>query len=193
MGTVHLTQGHHRLYCSEDQKSLDERILLTDDVIDLPISRIPDRLEPIRGSRAAMIRAALRGLQKLKHFDAAISIIYIADEKEPYLSIPKRTWGEISLGKPHHLVVSFSHDTRFDNVPFVQIYQWLEDLVPTTADLDEDFFAFEREWSDPEKWYQFYRKRISREVDRLQGLASQARQSATSYDSAARSITIALR
>ncbi len=193
MGTVHLTQGHHGLYCSEDQKSLDERILLTDDMIDLPISKVPNRLEPIRESRAAMVRAALRGLQKLKHFDAAISLIYIADGNEPYLSIPKRTWAEISLGKPHHLVVSFSHDTREANAPFRQLYQWLEELMPEGGALDEVFFAFEREWSDPEKWYQFYRERISREIERLQGMAAQARQSATSYESAARSIIVALR
>lgn len=193
MGTVHLTQGHHGLFCSEDQKSLDRRILLTDDMIDLPISGKQSKLEPIRESWASMTRAALRGLQKLKHFDAAVSITLIADEDEPYLLMPHRTWGEISQGEPDNLVVTFSHDTRKDNAPFKSLYQWLEELVPEGDALDEAFFAFEREWSDPEKWHQFYRKRISQKIDRLQTLAAEARARATDFDSRARSITTALR
>ncbi len=184
MGTVHCTQGHHGLYCGSDKPDLSQRVLLSPELIDAPIMSSGSDMKLARASRASMIRGALRGLQMLKGFDAAVSLITKVDKNVgPYLLIPHRMWGEISLGDPANVVVTFSHDSRYANEPFVAIYQWLEELSPDARVADEVFCAFEREWSSPQKWHAFFESRIRRHVANLRGLAGTHRQKAEHFES----------
>jgi len=165
MGTVHLTRGHHGLFCRRSDPDLEERMELTGDMLDLPIYRQEGSLETIRDTRASMFRAMMRGLLALKGFGATVSFDY-GEKDDLYFMFSYRTWGEIYLEQPNDLVVTFTHDSRENNSPFVGLYQWLEEFSDKDMD-DEAFYAFESEWSDPEKWHQFFIGRIRRKIDEV--------------------------
>ena len=191
MGTVHLTHGHHGLFCSENDIDLEKRLLLTRDMLGMPIYVQEGSLATIRDSRAKMIWAALEGLMLLEGFDAAVAFDY-GTKDELYFMLPCRMWGEITLGEPNNLVVVFSHDTREANAPFRSLYQWLEAHCPDNVQDDDEFFAFEAQWHDPEKWHQIYRSRIERRIGELRGLAEEHRAKATTLDRIAETLESAL-
>ncbi|MEM9336836.1 MAG: hypothetical protein AAGA35_03205 [Patescibacteria group bacterium] len=191
MGTVHLTHGHHGLFCRKNDIDLEKRLLLTSDMVGMPIYVQEGSPKTIRDSRAKMVWAALEGLMLLEGFDAAVAFDY-GTKDELYFMLPYRMWGEITLGEPDNLVVVFSHDTREANSPFRSLYQWLEEHCPDDVEDDEVFFAFEAQWRDPEKWHQFYRSRIERRIGGLRGSAEEHRTKAISLDGVAKTLESAL-
>ncbi len=132
----------------------------------------------------------LRGLLDLEGFNSAVSLHYV-EEGKPYLRLPHRMWGEISLGLPYNLVATFSHDSRESNEPFVSLYQWLEELCLPDLNV-EAFHAFEVEWSDATKWHEFFKMKLLQKVDKLQEAARASRQQVKGYTARAASIMAAL-
>ncbi len=189
MGTVHFTQGHHGLFSTGGQPDTTRWVLLTEELLNVPIAR---NLE-VRQSHANMIRASLLALQSLGEFNAAVSMITCVDEGKMHLIIPHRTWGEISFGSPSNVMVRFSHDSREANEPFVSIYQWLEDLCPPRGVDDETFFEFEDKWSDPLKWKHFFMGRIKKKISKMRSDANKLREDAVALDSAANKVSDALK
>lgn len=63
-------------------------------------------------------------------------------------------WCEIRFASTGELIMSFTHDTRKNNVPFCRLSEWLEE------DWEQKSLAFNlEEWSTVEKWKAFFLKR----------------------------------
>jgi hypothetical protein len=116
-----------------------------------------------------MVRGAFRGLLALRGFDAAVAYQVVEKNGQRHLSPANRIWGEIYLeGDPKDVVAGFSHDTRYDNDPYVNLYQWVEQFERGSNRLsDVEFARFEESWASPVKWEEFFRSRIGKNVANL--------------------------
>lgn len=165
MGTVHLTSSHHRLHIHErPEVNLEERIVLDADLLMRPIY---NGREPYMNPARHTTRAALQGLMDLNGFNAAVSYGVIDVGGVPYIQMPKRAWGEITLGTPDNVVLGFSHDTRRGNFAFRSVSQWLEEEFPDGYLDDDAYENFCLSWSSAEKWRRFFEARIRRRITEL--------------------------
>ncbi|MCB9818949.1 hypothetical protein H6788_02090 [Candidatus Nomurabacteria bacterium] len=185
MGTVHLTNGHHGLYISNDKIDLKQRVLLTQAMLERPIF--------IRGERWGspmqdVIRGALQGLMDLKGFNAAVSYLTVEHDGVLHISTPKRVWCEISLETPWEIALGFSHDSRYRNHPFTTLLQWLEEEYPAGELPYNEFKQFCFGWVSPEKWREFFEHRIQKKVETMRSKANTLRHEAQGMTERANSI-----
>ena len=178
MGTVHLTGSHHGLTIRQRNVDLEERVLLTDELLARPI--LDSRRAPMGiAIMDRVIRAALQGLRDLRGFNAAVSYGVVVIDSVGHIVHPRRVWGEITLGSPKDVVVGFSHDTRYENHPFVSLLQWLEEESPGGQLNDAQLARFCEKWSSAERWRMFFEARIRREVAVIREASEKLRLRAT--------------
>lgn len=104
----------------------------------------------------AVYVSALRALQQLDGFVSAVSFQVLEDKKD-CIQLTKRDWGQIYLANSNKCVVSFSHDTRYENKPFYGLLEWLED-----PQFDNNNVTPEQlhQYSNVEIWRKFFIGRI---------------------------------
>ncbi len=188
MGTVHLTRGHHGLYCWKSTVDRDKWTVLEQAMLSRPVCYLS---QDYNTPAVPVIRAALRALLDLPGFDAAVSYNVIERDQKPHIALPHRVWGEISLGSPENVVLSFSHDSRFENRPFSSQLHWLEEM-PLYELSDEDYKAFCQQWSSTERWLTFFQMRIQRQIDMMHAKAETLRHEAQGVIDRAHAIEVAL-
>ena len=185
MGTVHLTNGHHGLYIRSEKIDLERRVILTREMLERPIFIRGDRWgSPMQD----VIRGALQGLMDLKGFNAAVSYGTIEHDGIPHITTPKRVWGEISLESPEKIALGFSHDSRYSNHPFNTLLQWLEEEYPDQQLPYEEYKQFCFGWVSPEKWREFFERRIQKKVETMRSKANALRHEAQGMTERANSI-----
>lgn len=187
MGTVHLTNGHHGLFCHGTDIALESRVLLDEAMLSRPILYLS---QPYMSPRAPVIQAALRGLLDLRGFDAAVAYRVVEIDGVSHIALPHREWAEISLEKPQNVILTFSHDSRFNNRPYASVHHWLEKAPPHLGDAEFEQFCLE--WSSPEKWLQFFQDRLLQEVNKTRWEADKLRADAANADTRATLIESAL-
>jgi len=166
MGIVHLTNSHHELYIHNKEPNLGQRVVMDAELLARPILSSVIGNPPLGDYGQKMVRNALRGLLEMRGFNAAVSYQVVEKEGVPYIALPKRVWGEITLGSPCNIVVGFSHDKRYDNRPFFTLVQWLEEEGPGGELSEEEFFQFVNEWHSS-RWREFFESRVRRAHDAL--------------------------
>jgi hypothetical protein len=72
------------------------------------------------------------------------------------------------MESPEMPILHFTHDSRFDNYPFQNLYQWLEDEWPAGVDWNHsDYPAACKLWQEEAKWLDFFERRLTRKADAL--------------------------
>lgn len=135
MSRVYLIPNHHEF---ENPK---QRIELTEEMLSWPIVW---KYNPNGQVAELTYKNALKALLKLGQFDVILCLE--VNQEEKIFNPPHRCWGSILLDDQS--VIGFSHDTRYDNKPFVTLTEWPE--IEYEAVLC---------WTT-QKWKRFFIKRI---------------------------------
>jgi len=157
--SVLLVPSHHSFYSGnffalKDKKDIpDNAIELTEEMLSWPQyghnGELPDE------SLVNVYKNALEALLNIPPFDAQVSI-WADIERKHICRTAKRIWGIIYLGD--QTIVSFSHDTRYNNCPFYGLLEWTEQV-----DDDESLEKVKR-WS-VDQWKTFFYSRIRRSAE----------------------------
>lgn len=138
--SVFLVPNHHTL----GQKT--EKMELTEEMLSWPMRQTNDIENEFSTGWQEVIemtyKNALRALVKLSSFDSEFCIQ--VDLEKQILFPAHRCWCLIFLNQ--EVVVSFSHDTRYDNAPFRSVFDWPEindwqDLASWDVDQWKTFFV----------------------------------------------------
>lgn len=187
MGTVHLTSGHHGLYIREAKQDLERRVLLDAELLARPI---------FNGGKLAktdgVTRAALQALMDLRGFNAAVSYHVGLEGDGRRIVMPKRVWGEITLTAPDDVVLGFSHDTRFQNRPFYNLLEWLEDDYPDDEMSEDEFKKFCLGWSSAERWRNYFEACLRRKAELIRSEADELRDKASKMQARAKLVEVSL-
>ena len=190
MGTVYLTSGHHGLICHVPEADLGRRIVLSPEWLERPVMTTSVAWGSYDNKRQHA-RAALLALLSLRGIDAAVSY-EVAMGMCPQLRQPKRVWAELTIGGPTNVVLKFTHDTRQENAPFRELYQWLEDHYNPHGTPEQDV-RFQDDWSDPERWKIFFKLRLKQASNQLREKAKRMQMEAGALQRQANKISSLLK
>jgi hypothetical protein len=176
-----LVPDHHDL--QEDKPAF---VLFSMEMLEWPVKKHFEGPESSIG-HVTIIRKALEALASLYPFNARISLGVHISGGIKYLYFPKRVWGEIYLDDK--CVLTFSHDTRYDNAPFYSIVEWPE--LKSDSCSWELTIAVISEWT-VEDWRAFFRERLLKRATLLKSKASEKRKDAFQLEKSAWHIVKAL-
>lgn len=148
----------------------DEGIEFKTEMLAWPIYQSEDDEKIIEEKYQKVIKDALFAMTELAPFTIKISLG--VDEINKRLFDVKRIWGNIYL--KDKVVVPFTRDTRYDNAPFVSLFDWVEMMnfasSPQYEGHDNEFQKV-IDWSSRGNWKQFFKNRIAQSYSTLMGNA----------------------
>jgi hypothetical protein len=183
---------NHHMFCFEDEMVVLETshtAYFEPQMLDWPIMFLDNRIQ-IDEEEGQIYRHALEALTQISPFKSIFSLKADLDNKG--LILTKRTWGHIFLNDVS--ILSFSHDSRKDNSPFVSIFDWVE-MGQNTPYKNYDEFIKENDlivktlygWSIDD-WVEFFKNKIKDRAIFFNRVAQQKKDHILSLESQAKEI-----